>query len=439
MSNTKKKPVSARQATIQAIKQIIDKHQSLATVLPELSKNIKLNEQALFQEMTYGCLRWFLQLDAIVSRLVKKPFKERDRDIHFILIVGLYQLIHMRIPAHAAVDETVKLTNKVGKKWASGVVNAVLRNFQREQETILEETNEEPVTIYAHPKWLIELLKQSWPDDWKNILQANNERPPMTLRVNLLKTDRTNYGKQLSEKNMSYQESAFNESSLTLDNPVNVDQLPGFFDGYVSVQDQAAQFAAGLIKCEKGQRILDACAAPGGKTGHIYETCPDAGELVAIDSEENRVQLIRENMTRLGFKAELITADASQPEKWWDEKPFDRILLDAPCSATGVIRRHPDIKLLRQKEDIKQLVRTQETLLKTLWDLLAPGGVLVYATCSILPDENENQIARFLDSCNDVQEQNIDATWGRKVSHGRQILPGEHGMDGFYYASLCKV
>ncbi len=439
MGNAKKKPLSARQATMQAIKLVVDKHQSLATVLPELSKNIKLNEQALFQEMTYGCLRWFLKLDAIVNKLVKKPFKERDREIHFLLIVGLYQLIYMRIPAHAAVDETVKITNKIGKKWAAGVANAVLRNFQREQENILEEINGEYITAYAHPEWLIDLLKQSWPENWETILQANNERPPMTLRVNLLKTDCDNYGKQLVEKNISYKTSTFNESALTLDNPVNVDQLPGFFDGFVSVQDQAAQFAAILLACKKDHRILDACAAPGGKTGHIIETCPDAKTVVAIDNVENRIQLVRENMTRLGFKAELITADASQPEKWWDKKLFDRILLDAPCSATGVIRRHPDIKLLRQEEDIKQLVKTQETLLKTLWDLLAPDGLLVYATCSILPDENENQIARFLDSCNDVQEQNIDVEWGKKVSHGRQILPGEHGMDGFYYACLRKV
>ena len=439
MAQKKNKPLSARQAAIQAIKKVVDKQLSLATVLPELSKATKLNEQALLQEITYGCLRWFLQLDAIVKRLVKKPFKERDRDVHFILIVGLYQLIHMRVAAHAAVDETVKLTNKIGKKWAAGIVNAVLRNFQREQDDIMTEINENPVAAYAHPAWFIDLVKQSWPDDWANTLQANLERPPMTLRVNLLKTDRDQYSNQLSGKTMSYTTSAFNDSALTLEHPVNVDQLPGFFDGLVSVQDQAAQLAAYLVNCAQGQRILDACAAPGGKTGHLYESCPDAGLLVAIDNEENRVALIRENRDRLGFKAELFTADAAQPEKWWDKKPFDRILLDAPCSATGVIRRHPDIKFLRQPEDIPQLVQTQGILLKTLWDLLTPGGLLVYATCSILPDENENQIARFLDSCNDAQEQNIDVEWGRKVSHGRQILPGEHGMDGFYYACLRKV
>ena len=439
MAQAKKKPLSARQATIQAIKKVVDKHLSLSSVLPELSKTTKQNEQALLQEMSYGCLRWYLQLDAIVNQLVKKPFKERDRDIHFILIVGLYQFIHMRVPAHAAVDETVKLTNSIGKKWAAGIVNAVLRNFQREQEAIMADINENPVAAYAHPKWLIDLIKKSWPDDWEKILQVNLERPPMTLRINLLKTDRDNYGKKLSEKNMSFTLSEFNNTALTLDNPVNVDQLPGFFDGLISIQDQAAQFAAGLVNAQTGQRILDACAAPGGKTGHLYETCPNAGLLVAIDSEEKRISFIRENMVRLGFNATLFTADAAQPEKWWDKKPFDRILLDAPCSASGVIRRHPDIKLLRQPEDIQQLVQTQAILLKTLWKLLTPGGCLVYATCSIFPDENENQIARFLDSCNDAKEQNIDVTWGRRVSHGRQILPGEHGMDGFYYACLRKV
>ncbi|MDH5190341.1 MAG: 16S rRNA (cytosine(967)-C(5))-methyltransferase RsmB [Gammaproteobacteria bacterium] len=439
MGKTKIKPLSARQASIQALKQIIDKHQSLATVLPAVSKTTKLDDQPLLQEITYGCLRWYWQLESIIHSLVKKPFKERDRDIHFLLIIGLYQLIHMRTPAHAAVDETVKITGKIGKKWATSIVNAVLRNFQREQENIINELNSDPVATYSHPAWLINILKQFWPDEWENILRANNERPPMTLRVNLLKMDREQYIGKLAELDITCSISEFNNTALTLDKPVNVDQLPGFFEGHVSVQDQAAQFAASLLNCEKGHRILDACAAPGGKTGHIFETCHEAATLVAIDSEQNRMQLVSENMKRLGFEAKLIVADASQPDQWWDKKPFDRILLDAPCSATGVIRRHPDIKQLRQPEDIDRLVQTQEAILHALWPLLTPGGLLVYATCSILPQENENQIARFIDSCNDVEEQMIDVKWGRKVSAGRQILPGEHGMDGFYYACLRKV
>jgi 16S rRNA (cytosine967-C5)-methyltransferase len=285
---------------------------------------------------------------------------------------------------------------------------------------------------------LIKQVEQDWPEQALNILLENNRQPPMVLRVNLSKVSRERYLQLLTEQDITAQTVSFCPSAIILDKPVPVDLLPGFADGSVSVQDTAAQLAAGLLGVQPGHRVLDVCAAPGGKTAHILESQSQLKELVAVDIDESRMQRVSENLQRLKLQAKLVVGDAANPLSWWDGKPFDRILLDAPCSALGVIRRHPDIKLLRRAEDIGQLQALQKTILQAVWPLLAPGGVMVYATCSILKQENEQQVKAFLAEHSDAVELSIDADWGTAGACGRQILTGESAMDGFYYARISK-
>jgi len=284
----------------------------------------------------------------------------------------------------------------------------------------------------------LEKFRAAWPDDWERIASTNNERPPLVLRVNLRKTTRANYLEALRTAGLAARPDALLDTDVTLETPVPVTQLPGFADGLVSVQDAAAQWAAVLLDAQPGHHVLDACAAPGGKTGHLLERTPGLAELVAVDREPARVARIDESLKRLGLTARLITADAAEPPAWWGEQPFDRVLLDAPCSASGVIRRHPDVKLRRKPADLPKLIAAQARLLSALWPLLKPGGKLLYVTCSILPEENENTLRAFLAREATAVEQPLPETVGRACAAGRQILPGEHGMDGFYYACLRK-
>ncbi len=270
-------------------------------------------------------------------------------------------------------------------------------------------------------------------------MEANNQQPPMVLRVNQRRTGRDAWLQRARAEGLEADAVPFTDSGVVLRHPRDVSMLPGFTAGEVSVQDAAAQLAAGLLDLRPGQRVLDACAAPGGKTAHIAEWEPEFAELVAVDIEKERLQRVRENLYRLGLDACLVEGDASDPSSWWDGRPFDRILLDAPCSATGVIRRHPDIKVLRRADDIPELVVKQQQLLESMWSLLNPGGILLYATCSILKRENVRQITDFIENHPDARELPVTGEWGRGMSVGRQILPDEHQMDGFYYARLRKA
>ena len=391
-------------------------------------------DRAFIQALCYGVLRQFHHLDFILAQLADKPIK--DNEIKAIALIGLYQLGFMRVKPHAAVSETIQAIRK--KNWAKPLINALLRTYLRQQDVLEQQLTTIPSAAFSHPNWLIKEIQQHWPMQSAFILSENNKQAPMVLRVNSLKTSRKNYLELLNQQNISATTLDHCASAILMEKPVNVDQLPNFSDGWVSVQDSAAQLAASLLSIEPAQRVLDVCAAPGGKMAHCLEIQPNLQELVAVDIDASRMQRVRENMQRIDLQANIIIGDATQPDEWWDGKQFDRILIDAPCSATGVIRRHPDIKLLRKPEDIDQLRIMQKNILNAIWPLLTSGGILLYATCSILKQENEQQIAEFLTYHADAEHLTILATWGHSRPYGRQILTGEDNMDGFYYALLCK-
>jgi 16S rRNA (cytosine967-C5)-methyltransferase len=427
--------MNARVAATRVMVDVIQNGRSLSDALTDGLKTIKqVRDQAFAQALCFGVCRWYFYLDAIANELLEKPLKAKDQDIHILLLMGLYQLIDMRIPDYAAVGETVAVTKSLKKIWAKNLVNGVLRQYQRSAETINEKIKNDLCALYMHPDWLIEKIKKDWPEEWKDILIANNQHPPFSLRVNKRFHSREEYTKQLP----AYEIISETQSGFILTTPVDVSELPGFEAGHVSVQDGAAQLAAELLMLAPGQRILDACAAPGGKTAHIAELQSDIAELIAIDRDKRRLDVVVENLQRLQLTAKCISADAAELDSWWDGKYFDRILLDAPCSATGVIRRHPDIKLLRRETDVASLVKEQQHLLTSLWRTLKPGGILLYATCSIFHEENDAIIVEFLKKHADAQEEKISASWGKECIVGRQILPGMQKMDGFYYARLRK-
>ncbi|MCX7067574.1 MAG: 16S rRNA (cytosine(967)-C(5))-methyltransferase RsmB [Methylococcales bacterium] len=391
-------------------------------------------DKAFVQAISYGVCRQYHRLDFILSQLLDKPLK--DSEIKALALVGLYQLSFMRVKAHAAVSETVLATKK--KPWAKGLLNALLRRYLREQETLDNLANQTDTAATSHPNWLIKRFTQDWSNHATQILHENNQQPPMVLRVCKRKTNTTDYLQRLVEQGITGTRVDFCPSAIVLDKPVAVELLPDFANGYVSVQDTAAQLAAGLLEVQAGQRVLDMCAAPGGKTAHILESQPQLKELVAVEIDAVRMQRVRENCQRLQLSPTLIIGDATQPDTWWDGQLFERILVDAPCSALGVIRRHPDIKLLRRLEDIAVLQMLQRDILNAAWSMLASGGLLLYATCSVLKQENEQQIHEFLATHSDATELPIHTDWGITTAHGRQILTGTAAMDGFYYARLQK-
>ncbi len=428
-----------RAAAVRILTQVLGQGRSLSSLLPELQEQIaQPADRAFAQQLCFGVLRFLPRLEACASRHLRRPLKTRDRDIRIILLLGLYQLIYLRTPDHAAVSETVALTRSAGKPWARGLVNAVLRGFLREREKTLAEVDRDEAIALAHPRWLFEMLRADWPDEYRAIAEANNRQPPMVLRVNRLRVERSVWLQRARLAGVEGSAAPFTESGVVLRRPWDVAALPGFSEGEVSVQDAAAQLAVDLLDLRPGQRVLDACAAPGGKTAHIAEREPRLAELVAVDVERKRLQRVEENLRRLGLRAHLVEGDARDPASWWDGNPFDRILLDAPCSATGVIRRHPDIKVLRRADDIPEVVVKQQQLLESMWSLLNPGGILLYVTCSVLKRENVRQITDFVENHPDARELPITGEWGRVMTVGRQVLPDEHQMDGFYYACLQK-
>ncbi|MGW8248117.1 MAG: 16S rRNA (cytosine(967)-C(5))-methyltransferase RsmB [Acidiferrobacterales bacterium] len=394
-------------------------------------------DRGLVQEIAYGCMRWYYLLDSLANELLEKPLKSKDQDVHLLLLVGLYQLEFLSIKPHAAVAETVAATTILGKPWAKGLLNACLRRFQREHAKLLERVTASGDSVaLSHPQWLLQELKRDWPNDWPAIAEQNNQRPPMHLRVNLAKTSREDLSQRLAEAGFHAAELA-TPCGLALDSPAPVDNLPGFADGEFSVQDVSAQYAAILLEPQQGEKLLDACAAPGGKACHLLEIVDGEATLVAVELDPTRAERIRENLSRLDLSAELKIADAAYPGAWWDKKPFDRILLDAPCSATGVVRRHPDIKYHRTPSDVDKLTELQAALLEALWPLLKRGGKLLYATCSVLARENEQQITRLLDRHTDAREVPVSPTGSIPRLHGVQLLPSEG--DGFYYCLVEKI
>jgi 16S rRNA (cytosine967-C5)-methyltransferase len=400
-------------------------------------------ERGLTRSLVYDSVRWYIRLDALLSKLLARPQQRIDPEIRALAIVGLCQLLHTDIPEHAAVAETVNAARVLGQPKAAGLLNAILRRCQREGADLLASIDKDLALRTAHPRWFVDALRADFPQDAAAILDANNARPPFWVRVNRARISGARYREQLSAAGIAIARATCNDEALLLERAVDVHALPGFDAGLVSVQDAAAQLAARLVAPQSGERILDACAAPGGKTGHLLELQPELAELVAVDVSAPRLERVRENLARLGLRATLQVGDAEQPEAWWDGRAFDRILLDVPCSATGVIRRHPDIKLLRRKQDIAALSARQAKLLDALWPLLAPGGRLVYASCSALRAENASVVGEFLqrqsgarDTTHEaLREIAIDAPAGV----GHRIPAGTADMDGFYYACLEKT
>ncbi len=430
--------MNPRLAAARALAAVLAGKASLASSLPTQLERVSDRDKGLVQELAFGTARWQPRLSALALALLSKPFRKADQDVEALLLVGLYQLLYTRIPAHAAIAETVGCATALKKPWAKGLLNAVLRRAQREAETLLPTLEKDPVVLTAHPRWLQKSLKAFWPDDWLAICEANNSHPPFTLRVNQRVTSRDAYLAELLDCGIAGQATPFSKDGITLATACDVTALPGFADGAVSVQDEAAQLAADLLMLEPEQRVLDACCAPGGKTCHILESQAQLREVVAIDLEPQRLDRVKANLERLKLKASILAGDARAVDQWWDGQVFQRILLDAPCSATGVIRRHPDIKLTRQTDDIAALAQLQGELLDALWPTLAENGILLYATCSTLPTENTEVIAAFLQRTSDAQELPFQAAFGKAQPHGQQLLAQVGGHDGFYYARLIK-
>jgi 16S rRNA (cytosine967-C5)-methyltransferase len=402
-------------------------------------------QRAAVQALAFGTVRWCFQLEAVLALLAQGGPARIDPEVRAVALVGLFQLLHARTPTHAVVAETVEAVRRIGKPRAAGFVNAVLRRFLRERDTILDAARRDPEACHAHPRWLIEQLEQDWPGQYEGILAGGNAQPPMWLRVNARRLATAAYQDKLTAAGMAADPCEFAPEALRLAQPVDVGRLPGFAAGEVSVQDAAAQLAARLLAPAKGHRILDACAAPGGKACHLLELEPGIAELVAVELDATRARLIHDNLDRLGLSARVIVGDAAAPASFWDGTPFDRILLDVPCSGTGVIRRHPDIKLLRRPADIPAFAALQRRLLAAAWTMLAPGGRLVYATCSVLRAENAEVVEDFLadhPAAGEITESARLSLEGRlpPVGPGPGIaLPtAAADTDGFYYACLHK-
>lgn len=417
---------------------VVDQGMSLSDVLPKAQAELdNALDKALLQEICFGVLRYLPQLEAVCAQLMAKPLIKQLRPLQFLLYVGIYQLKFMRIPDHAAISETVEAARELKGQALTKLINGVLRNVQRQPELFNFDQAADAVR-FNHPGWLIKTLQQAYPIQWQQILTANQQKAPLWLRVNINNISPADFAAALVQQDIDYSAPLADlPAAIKLTQAQDVTTLPGFNEGWFSVQDAAAQYAATFLQAENQHRVLDACCAPGGKTCHILELAP-AAVVTALDKEPKRLQRVHDNLARLGLTAHVICADASVPGDWSRDQLFDRILLDVPCSATGVIRRHPDIRWLRKKTDIAELVKLQQQILQQCWALLAPGGCLLYATCSVLPAENTEQIKQFLQQNNDARldilpQQTADQPYGW------QLLPGEHDADGFFYARLHKA
>lgn len=431
-----------RATAAQVVDAVVYSRRSLDRALLDHEFRLPERDRSLLRLLSYGTLRNYWCLQAWIRTLLSRPLRTRDRIINALLAVGLYQLSDTRIPDHAVVSETVAATRLLKKPKLAGLVNAILRTFLREGLPRTTPPGEE--AAFDHPQWLIDAVRRDWPDDWQAVLAANNERAPMWLRTNPEHGTAADYVARLAAEGIEAELLAAAPQAVRLLEPHAVDALPGFAAGHVSVQDAAAQLAAPFLLNDIGGRILDACAAPGGKSGHLKEIGGHRIDLCCVDVDPSRLAAVGANLERLGLAATLCCGDASNPESWWDGQLYDGILLDAPCSASGVIRRHPDIKHLRRADDIESLAALQLAMLSALWPLLTVGGRLLYVTCSVLAAENEETVARFVSGRDDVEEldllqnNNIRDLMRRKAP-GQQVLPGTARLDGFYFACLEKV
>lgn len=434
-----------RAAAATALESVVTDGRSLDAALVTAGAQVSDKDRPMLRMLAYGTLRHHFRLREQLAQLLDRPLRKRDKIIESLLVVGLFQLTDTRVPDHAAVSMTVEAARLLRRPKFAGLINAVLRNFQR-KNLATEETQSDEAT-FNHPGWLLDRLRNDWPDDWPAIVEANNDRAPMWLRVNAARTTPADYlalMASLAEETDAPGEIIEGVShGIRLRAPLPVDELPGFADGLVSVQDAGAQLAAPWLLHDGGRRVLDACAAPGGKTCHLLELLEPSATVTAIDIEDERLARVRENLDRQGLHATVLAADASNLDSWWDGTPFDRILLDAPCSATGVIRRHPDIKVLRRDSDIAPLADLQRRMLDALWQALAPGGRLLYVTCSVLAAENEAVVSGFLAANADASEDQVLHDYNIRAlmcprSAGFQVLPGTQGLDGFYFAAIEK-
>lgn len=421
---------------------VVVKGRSLDAVLADREQRVNPVDRPLVRMLCYGTLRHHFSLRHDIAKLLKRPLKARDSIVGSLLAVGLFQIVDTRIPDHAAVSATVEATRVLRRPKYAGLVNAILRNFLRQDLKTAAPRDEE--ARFDHPQWFIDRLRAGWPEDWQQILAANNERAPMWLRVNRKRFTATDYRRRLPDAGDGHTLLSGFVHAIRLAEPLAVTALPGFADGDVSVQDAAAQVAAPWLLMRGGARILDACAAPGGKTGHLLELASPDSTLTALEIDPDRLAGIHDNLDRLGLHATVLAADASKPGEWWDGVRFDRILLDAPCSGSGVIRRHPDIKLLRKESDIESMTARQTALLEALWPLLEPSGRLLYATCSVLGAENEGVVGDFLARHADAREDRVLPNYNIRDlmverTRGFQVLPGVQGLDGFYYACLERA
>lgn len=417
----------------QAIEKVVEQGQSLSNILPPLQQKVSDKDKALLQELCFGVLRTLSQQEWLINKLMSRPMTGKQRTIHYLIMVGFYQLLHTRIPPHAALAETVEGAVAIKRPQLKGLINGVLRQFQRQQEELLTEFAQSDKR-FLHPDWLLKRLQKAYPKQWEAIVEANNQRPPMWLRVNRNHHSRDEWLSLLEQADMNGFTHDNYPDAVRLASPAPVHALPGFEQGWVTVQDASAQGCVTWLEPKNGERILDLCAAPGGKTTHILEAAPLANVL-AVDVDEQRLSRVYDNLKRLGMKAEVKQGDGRTPAQWCGDEQFDRILLDAPCSATGVIRRHPDIKWLRRDRDINELAQLQSEILDAVWPHLKPGGTLVYATCSVLPEENSRQVAAFLKRTPDAE---LHMT-GSPENPGIQNLPGAEEGDGFFYAKLIKA
>lgn len=438
---------NCRAVAAQILFKVVHEQQSLTPLLAAAQSQVEEKDQGLLQALCFGVCRHYHGINALSKIMLDKPLPEKSAVIQSLIWVGLFQLAYSKISEHAAINETVNAAEQMGFGNMKGVVNAILRRFQREKDALLEGLNSSDVTRLNHPKWLIKLLKKEWPNHWQTICEQANLHPPMNIRVNTHKLTRNEYSLLMKGLGIKHFACELSQFGLRLDNPVGVNSLPGFNEGHASVQDEAAQLAAQILQPQANEKILDACSAPGGKTGHLLEVSKGLAQVTAMDADERRLQRVHENLERLGYQAKCLVGEAQHPKTWWDGDLFDRILLDVPCSATGVIRRHPDIKLLRQKEDIAKLAALQAEILEKAWGMLKPGGQLLYATCSILPAENADNIALFLQSqtdakllpLNDKVSNLKESSYTTDTGFGWQFFPNQNGHDGFFYALLEKT
>ncbi|WOD08951.1 16S rRNA (cytosine(967)-C(5))-methyltransferase RsmB [Marinomonas sp. GJ51-6] len=436
---------SARQVAIEIIANILLQQGSLSTQLARHQTSVASEHIPLLKELCFGVCRQYPKLNSIALSLLSHPFEEKDTDLYATLLLSLYQLSYMNTPDHAAVNESVEACRILKKDWATKLMNAVLRRYQREGDEITANLESMPSVEYNHPKWLVKRFNKHWPDYLEQIIEASNTHPPMCIRVNENSVSRETYQAQLLDLGIKSDTGLFSPSALYLRKAVKVTELPNFEEGFSSVQDEAAQLSAHILSPTSGEKVLDACAAPGGKTGHLLEKATDI-ELTAVELEPWRMEKIESNLERLGYSAHLICADAGDLDAWWGGEQFDKILLDVPCSATGVIRRNPDIKINRKPADITELVEIQKEIVSQVWKTLKPNGFMLYATCSLMPEENEQQVHQFLEEHHDAKEvslntlnQGFELEWGIPVSHGRQLFPSLEGHDGFYYCLLQKI